>query len=1106
MSFPAVTYRYDFPTVGASTALSPEWGVYVATPGNAGNGARTAAMVNVVSEATAYDGKCLRITAQNVGGAHHHGGVALNVPMTYGQFTIRVRVSDDASDVTSGVVLLWPVSEDWPKDGEIDWWETFGHRTTRTPTQTYVHRLNPAAVPPYTGADDVTAIAVEHAGVDQSEWHEIVCTWLPDKLAMSIDGGAEVVLTTDPDLIPDWPMTLRLQLDAWSNTPPTVPVTMDVDYVELRAWVPDQLDHVDARVELAFGATGSPLGWTWTDVSSRLEAQPVTIRRGRPEEGGSLQPASVSLELENADGHLMPGNPSSPFWPNVVRGTPLRITVDGAEPALLLTGATNCNASTPSAAAFQFGGDLDVRLRLLPDQWAGGLQWANGSRVFLGDLQRLISRWSAPSNKAWALHLFGAGWPAAEWSSAGSISSAQGPTALVAALRPIWLGFTWDVDSGAGAGTQTWWRWDGAGPPPVDVTTWDLVATQAVAGTAGTFAAAVAPLVVGGLTGFGGFRGRIYRAEVRNGINGTLVAAPDFSAQVPGVTSFTDSTGKVWTLNGGATISTRRPRFVGTIDEITPTWPHGDNNAAGPAPSDLSVRISASDLVRRLGQGAKPLRSSLARHVTSARYASNITAYWPCEDAQGAVLLASGTPGVGPVALTGKITAGSDSSLPASAALPSIEANEAVRFVASIPAGGPAGAWAVEWLCNVAALPADPTATQLLVVLSSGTARQWRVTLNSTLLAAEIVNNDGAVVAGASVGVPDLSGEWMLWRLDATESAGTITWGVTGTILSAGSGVDLDGAFSGTLGAVAGVDTSTTAPPDGMSFGHIIVHDGALPVGWLAGADTAWVGESAAHRIWRLCAEEGIPIEVVGEPSTYSTLRGDLALSDAMGPQGRAKLVDLLADAAAVDLGALAPRRAAPGFVYRTRRQIETQAVPALQLDARRNHITVPLTPRLDDQRLRNDVTVAATAGSSARVADAASVALEGLYQEEVRLNGVGGVPIQSSILLAVPGLQVAVDSQNLQQASWRLTLGTWPGLRYPAVTIDLGVAPELVAAVHRLDIGDRVTLTGLPAQHPADTIELLVEGIAERITLSNWVVTLTCSPGGPWLVGVLDA
>ncbi len=52
---------------------------------------------------------------------------------------------------------------------------------------------------------------------------------------------------------------------------------------------------LDLTVEMAFGADlTNPTQWVWTDVSSRLLAQSVTVYRGRSDESSALQPASFT--------------------------------------------------------------------------------------------------------------------------------------------------------------------------------------------------------------------------------------------------------------------------------------------------------------------------------------------------------------------------------------------------------------------------------------------------------------------------------------------------------------------------------------------------------------------------------------------------------------------------------------------------------------------------------------------------------------------------------------------------------------------------------------------------------------------------------------------
>ncbi|MCX5119208.1 hypothetical protein OG992_18645 [Micromonospora sp. NBC_00362] len=79
----------------------------------------------------------------------------------------------------------------------------------------------------------------------------------------------------------------------------------------------------------AFGANpaGSPGSWTWTDLSSRLQPEPVRLRAGRSAGASNSSPGTCTVTLDNDDGALTPLHPLSTFWPNVRRGTPLRVRV-----------------------------------------------------------------------------------------------------------------------------------------------------------------------------------------------------------------------------------------------------------------------------------------------------------------------------------------------------------------------------------------------------------------------------------------------------------------------------------------------------------------------------------------------------------------------------------------------------------------------------------------------------------------------------------------------------------------------------------------------------------------------------------------------------------
>src|SRR5690606_22424749 len=75
-------------------------------------------------------------------------------------------------------------------------------------------------------------------------------------------------------------------------------------------------------------------------------------------------------------------------------------------------------------------------------------------------------------------------------------------------------------------------------------------------GTTSIFAGS-AELAVGAFSGGTqeNFAGVLHAAEVRSGdADGTVVAAPDFSAQAGGTTSFADSAGRTWTVHGDAEV------------------------------------------------------------------------------------------------------------------------------------------------------------------------------------------------------------------------------------------------------------------------------------------------------------------------------------------------------------------------------------------------------------------------------------------------------------------------------------------------------------------------------------------------------------------------
>jgi hypothetical protein len=147
--------------------------------------------------------------------------------------------------------------------------------------------------------------------------------------------------------------------------------------------------------------------------------------------------------------------------------------------------------------------------------------------------------------------------------------------------------------------------------------------------------------------------------------------------------------------------------------------------------------------------------------------------------------------------------------------------------------------------------------------------------------------------------------------------------------------------------------------------------------------------------------------------------------------------------------------------------------------------ITHPFRPVLDDQGVRNDITAKRDDGGEARYVDAAHVDAKGLREADVTVN-------------------VATDAQLPDQASWRVHLGTTPGMRYPAVSPALNVRPELADQWLATELGDAGAVTGLPPQHPVDAVALIAEGYSETVQPHRWDVTLNTSAARPYDVAQL--
>ncbi|MGW2209904.1 hypothetical protein [Streptomyces sp. NPDC001781] len=814
-------------------------------------------------------------------------------------------------------------------------------------------------------------------------------------------------------------------------------------------------DPLGTRIELQ-------LGGTWTDVTSYGQlGNVITHTRGRTGEGQAVDPASCSLTLKSPDGLFAPRNPRSPYYGLIGRNTPMRVSVRAGASALLLPGGTT-RATTPATAPIAIAGDLDVRVE------ASLVDWAPAAET------ELCGRWTSAS-KGWLVTLTG-GRIRIFWSPDNSASPSALSTAplVVPASGRLAVRVTLDVDNGASGRTVTFYTapslagpWTQLGDPVIQAGTTALFATTASLdfGAVGTIAY-VDPV------------GRIHRAEVRNGIGGTVVANPDFTAQAPGTTSFTDTAGRTWSLLGGAEITNRRFRFVGEYSDWPATW-----SGSGDL---IRVEGDGAGILQRLSQGKKALPSTLRRRIPSAAP----LAYWPMEDGDASTQAASALSGGQPLRVTG-FAFGGDDSPSGSGPLPVLGS---VSTLDGRISGAQAGGWHVEMVYKLNAMPAtEQTMFTLNLVPGTGGVTQIVCRISTAGIRIQALDGDGNVVVfflySDATAISNFTGAWnRLQIFSATNGSSAYVAAAWLNVVNSAWNYART-TWTGTPGRLVGVKGLWGNSFQGMSIGHLAAWDigGTITPSTAPGvtiyeaADDGFARETAAARLGRLSTEESLPITIAGDGS--ATAR--------MGPQRPATLLEVLDQCADADAGFLVEDRERAGLKYRTRTSLYNQQ-PVLTLPYASRGLS-GLEPVPDAKDIRNDITVTRTGGSSGRAEQ-----IDGPMSTEDPPIGIGRY--DDSVTL-----NLYRDDQTEPMAWWLLSLGTWDEARYPSITIRLHRRPDLIPAILDLAEGDVIRITDLPSHLPPGPIDLMVQGYSEEIGVRTWEITLVCAPAGPYRLAVTD-
>jgi hypothetical protein len=204
---------------------------------------------------------------------------------------------------------------------------------------------------------------------------------------------------------------------------------------------------------------------------------------------------------------------------------------------LYLPGVASNFASSPDSAALDITGDIDLRVKVAMDDWTPA---AN---------QSLICKSSGASNISYRFFLRSDGLLQLNWSADGTAAGIAGiaSTAVtgVADGAIKWVRVTFDVDNGASGKTATFFTSD-------DGTTWTQLGTAVTqAGTTSIFSGTASQEVGSRDSGTGEIaRGKFFRAQVLNGIGGTVAFDANFETGITTnlPTTFTESSANAATV------------------------------------------------------------------------------------------------------------------------------------------------------------------------------------------------------------------------------------------------------------------------------------------------------------------------------------------------------------------------------------------------------------------------------------------------------------------------------------------------------------------------------------------------------------------------------
>lgn len=511
-------------------------------------------------------------------------------------------------------------------------------------------------------------------------------------------------------------------------------------------------------------------------------------------------------------------------------------------------------------------------------------------------------------------------------------------------------------------------------------------------------------------------------------------------------------------------------RFTGYADEWPTEWPNGATGAS-------SAVLVAVDRLKRLGS-LNPMRSVIEQEYLSDSPYAYFTLGEPAASTlvgdtskNGRNTLAIGQIGTGGTLTFGTATGPATDSLTAMQLVP-VDVNNG-KFLGGdlgTTSNGLASGQTLEAFflsstatnATIAALVNVTGPTVLRLSLTSAGKLQADTFGGVTLTSAATVTNGATHHAAVT---HSLSGGTvtMVLYLDGV-SVGSTTF--SAGLLTTYNTLNIGG--SGGLGVMNG------------TLSHVACYDSALSAGRIAdhytAGSTGFSGERSDQRIARYARWVGIP-------TAEQTLDTGLSTSIAFVDTTDQSPVDAMRDVESTESGILAVNGA--GQLLFQSRSHRYNATSALSLTG--DDVDTSARFVSNDAYLINDVTASRSGGITFRATNTASITDYGSARTDVTLLTTS-------------------DNEVIDAANWKANQTSTPSSRLPSLTVDLVTSPSLAPTVLARDISDRITVSSLPTQAPASSIDLFVEGWTENITLTGWPITFNTSPATGSSVWQLDS